>query len=69
MGELYNDIKLLASIPPQNAKLMLKQLSEYAHQLDAIIDEAEKNAYQFGIESVSKVSKETGTEKLEEIEE
>ena len=56
LGELYNDITLLTSITPQNTKLLLKRLSEYARQLDAIVDEAEKNAYQFGVESVTKVS-------------
>lgn len=69
MGELLNDIKMLASIPPQNNKLMLKQLSEYARQLDGIVDEAEKNAYQFGIDSVTKVTNITKiTDKIEDIE-
>ena len=58
LGELYNDVRLLAPISAVNAALLRKQLSEYARQLDAIVDEAEKSAFQFGVETVTMVKKE-----------
>lgn len=70
LGELYNDIRMLAPITPQNGVLLRKQLSEYARQLDAIVDEAEKSAFQFGVETVTMVKKEDNVlSKLDDAEE
>lgn len=38
----------MGTISPENNKLMLKQLSEYARRLDSMVDEAERDAYSKG---------------------
>jgi protein-disulfide isomerase-like protein with CxxC motif len=51
MGELFNDVKLIVGgLTQEQTKLLLKQLSAYALQLDQIIQQAESDCFTAGWE-------------------
>ena len=66
LGELYNDIRVIAPMSPENTKMLLKQLSDYAKRIDSMIEVSEKACYDKGYSDAKTLPVETVQGKVQD---